>query len=290
MRSWVLSRIESGSIRFNGEELAGRTPSEISQLGIGYVPQGRRLWRSLTVDEHLRLVGAGRRGAWTIERIYSTFPRLAERKGNSGGQLSGGEQQMLAIGRALITNPKLLIMDEPTEGLAPVIVTQVEDMLLRIGEQGEIDVLVIEQNIHVATTVSETRRHHDERTHQADDQFRTIGGRPRIAAAPARRRPACRRRARGRQRAAARGGRRSPRGRSMHRPRSTSPIPWSPIAGPSPYPSARSNRRRAPSPACHPARARWSRSCVPSPRPARASSSSLARSTPRAKSFATFAT
>jgi ABC-type branched-subunit amino acid transport system ATPase component len=150
-----LVRVESGSIRFNGEQLAGRTPSEISQLGIGYVPQGRRLWRSLTVDEHLRLVGAGRRGAWTIERIYSTFPRLAERKNNSGGQLSGGEQQMLAIGRALITNPKLLIMDEPTEGLAPLIVSQVEDMLLRIGEQGEIDVLVIEQNIHVATTVSE---------------------------------------------------------------------------------------------------------------------------------------
>jgi uncharacterized protein (UPF0261 family)/ABC-type branched-subunit amino acid transport system ATPase component len=147
--------VESGSIRFNGEQLAGRTPSEISQLGIGYVPQGRRLWRSLTVDEHLRLVGAGRRGAWTIERIYSTFPRLAERKNNSGGQLSGGEQQMLAISRALVTNPKLLIMDEPTEGLAPVIVSQVEDILLRIGEQGEMDVLVIEQNIHVATTVSE---------------------------------------------------------------------------------------------------------------------------------------
>ncbi len=147
--------VQSGSIRFNGEQLAGLTPSQISQLGIGYVPQGRRLWRSLTVDEHLRLVGAGRRGAWTIERIYSTFPRLAERKNNHGGQLSGGEQQMLAIGRALITNPKLLIMDEPTEGLAPVIVSQVEDMLLRIGEQAEIDVLVIEQNIHVATTVSE---------------------------------------------------------------------------------------------------------------------------------------
>jgi uncharacterized protein (UPF0261 family)/ABC-type branched-subunit amino acid transport system ATPase component len=147
--------IASGSIRFNGEQLAGRTPSEISQLGIGYVPQGRRLWRSLTVDEHLRLVGAGRRGAWTIDRIYSTFPRLAERRNNASAQLSGGEQQMLAIGRALLTNPKLLIMDEPTEGLAPVIVSQVEDMLLRIGDEGEIDVLVIEQNIHVATTVSE---------------------------------------------------------------------------------------------------------------------------------------
>jgi uncharacterized protein (UPF0261 family)/ABC-type branched-subunit amino acid transport system ATPase component len=150
-----LVAIASGSIRFGGEELVGRSPSEISQLGIGYVPQGRRLWRSLTVDEHLRLVSAGRRGAWTIDRIYSTFPRLAERRNNNGGQLSGGEQQMLAISRALLTNPRLLVMDEPTEGLAPVIVSQVEDMLLRIGEEGEIDVLVIEQNIHVATTVAE---------------------------------------------------------------------------------------------------------------------------------------
>ena len=95
-------------------------------------------------------------GAWSIDRIYSTFPRLAERKGNGGAQLSGGEQQMLAIGRALLLNPKLLVMDEPTEGLAPVIVTQVEEMLLRLGQEGEIDVLVIEQNIGVATSVAET--------------------------------------------------------------------------------------------------------------------------------------
>ncbi len=145
----------SGSIRFAGQELRGKSPAEIARLGLGYVPQGRRLWRSLTVDEHLRLV-AGKSGAWSIERIYATFPRLAERKGNGGGQLSGGEQQMLAIARALLLNPKLLVMDEPTEGLAPVIVSQVEDMLLRLGQEGEIDVLVIEQNIGVATTVAET--------------------------------------------------------------------------------------------------------------------------------------
>jgi uncharacterized protein (UPF0261 family)/energy-coupling factor transporter ATP-binding protein EcfA2 len=95
-----------------------------------------------------------RRGAWTVERIYKTFPRLAERKDHGGGQLSGGEQQMLAISRALLTNPRLLIMDEPTEGLAPVIVAQVEEMLLRLGEDGEMSVLVIEQNIGVATAVS----------------------------------------------------------------------------------------------------------------------------------------
>ena len=144
----------SGTIRFAGQELRGRNPAEIARLGIGYVPQGRRLWRSLTVDEHLKLVGR-KGGAWSVERIYSTFPRLAERKSNGGGQLSGGEQQMLAIGRALLLNPRLLVMDEPTEGLAPVIVMQVEEMLLRIGQERDVDVLVIEQNIGVATTVSE---------------------------------------------------------------------------------------------------------------------------------------
>ncbi len=146
--------VSSGSITFNGEQLVGRSASQIAQLGIGYVPQGRRLWRSLSVDEHLRMVAAGKRGAWTIERVYSTFPRLAERKGNGGGQLSGGEQQMLAIARALLVNPKLLVMDEPTEGLAPVIVNHVEEILLRIADEEGISVLVIEQNIGVATTVA----------------------------------------------------------------------------------------------------------------------------------------
>src|SRR3984957_3552901 len=98
-----------------GEDTTNLAPARIARLGVGYVPQGRRLWRSLTVDEHLRMTVGLRRGAWTIERIYQTFPRLAERRGNGGGQLSGGEQQMLAISRALLTNPKLLVMDEPTE-------------------------------------------------------------------------------------------------------------------------------------------------------------------------------
>ncbi|MEM5492866.1 ABC transporter permease [Hoeflea sp. AS16] len=144
----------SGSIAFNGQNLAGLSSSEIARLGIGYVPQGRRLWKSLTVDEHLRLV-ATKGGAWTPERIYSVFPRLAERKTNGGAQLSGGEQQMLAIGRALLLNPKLLVMDEPTEGLAPVIVNQVAEMLVNLGREGDIDVLVIEQNIGVACSVAE---------------------------------------------------------------------------------------------------------------------------------------
>ncbi len=143
-----------GSVRLAGEDITNLAPARIARLGVGYVPQGRRLWRSLTVDEHLRMTAGLRRGAWTIERIYQTFPRLAERRGNGGGQLSGGEQQMLAISRALLTNPKLLVMDEPTEGLAPVIVSQVEEMLVRLGEEGDISVLVIEQNIGVATAVA----------------------------------------------------------------------------------------------------------------------------------------
>lgn len=144
----------SGSISLGGQVITGLSPAEIARLGIGYVPQGRRLWKSLSVDEHLQLV-AKKGGVWTPERIYSIFPRLAERKNNGGAQLSGGEQQMLAIGRALLLNPRLLVMDEPTEGLAPVIVNQVADMLVELGQQGDIDVLVIEQNIGVACAVSD---------------------------------------------------------------------------------------------------------------------------------------
>lgn len=147
--------IASGTIRFAGQSLVGLTPSEIARLGIGYVPQGRRLWRSLTVDEHLRMVARGSRGAWTVDRIYATFPRLAERRNNGGAQLSGGEQQMLAIGRALLQNPRLLVMDEPTEGLAPVIVEQLEALLHRLAEEGDLEVLLVEQNIGVACATAD---------------------------------------------------------------------------------------------------------------------------------------
>ncbi len=150
-----LVRAASGSIRMRGEELLSLPPAQVARRGVGYVPQGRRLWRSLTVDEHLRMTAALNRGAWTVERVYDAFPRLAERRANSGAQLSGGEQQMLAISRALVTNPRLLIMDEPTEGLAPVIVEQVEEMLVRLGEESDMAILVIEQNIGVATTIAE---------------------------------------------------------------------------------------------------------------------------------------
>src|SRR3954467_7530071 len=114
----------TGSICFNGKELVGQPSYKIAKLGIGYVPQGRRLFPSLSVDEHLRMVAGRGSGSkrWTIQRVYELFPRLAERRRNGGAQLSGGEQQMLAIGRALLTNPTLLIMDEPSEGLAPAII------------------------------------------------------------------------------------------------------------------------------------------------------------------------
>jgi ABC-type branched-subunit amino acid transport system ATPase component len=145
-----------GSVRLAGEEILGLPPNAITSRGVGYVPQGRRVWPSLTVDEHLRLASRDRTGAWTVARVYQTFPRLAERKGNGGAELSGGEQQMLAIARALLFNPILLVMDEPTEGLAPVIVQQVAEMLKRLAADGEISVLLIEQNLGVAIDVADT--------------------------------------------------------------------------------------------------------------------------------------
>jgi branched-chain amino acid transport system ATP-binding protein len=144
----------SGSVRFAGLELLGRPSYRISRAGLALVPQGRRLFGSLTVDEHLRMVGRKGDGQWSAKRIYELFPRLAERKGNDATQLSGGEQQMLAIGRALLVHPKLLIMDEPSEGLAPRIVDEMVEIILRLAEEG-VRILLVEQNLGVATAIAE---------------------------------------------------------------------------------------------------------------------------------------
>lgn len=146
--------VATGSMALYGKPISKADPTSISRSGVGYVPQGRRLWKSLTVDEHLKMLEKPAK-SWSVERVYEVFPRLAERKNNGGAQLSGGEQQMLAIARALLQNPRLLIMDEPTEGLAPVIVDQVAELLVTLAAQREMDVLVIEQNIRVACAVSE---------------------------------------------------------------------------------------------------------------------------------------
>lgn len=144
----------TGSIRFWGEEILHSPPHRVATAGISYTPQGRRLWPSLTVEEHLRLF-SHQTNSWNIERIYSQFPRLYERRKNRGRELSGGEQQMLSISRALLQNPELLILDEPTEGLAPVIVDQVKKLLSELANSGEMAILLIEQNVGVATSVSE---------------------------------------------------------------------------------------------------------------------------------------
>ena len=151
-----LKSARSGSIRTLGRETTRLEPHVIHRHGVGYVPQGRRVWPSLSVDEHLRLVASGGAdAAWTVDRVYQTFPRLYERRTSGGSQLSGGEQQMLAIARALLGNPRLLIMDEPTEGLAPVIVEQVEAMMVQLAKERAMAILVVEQNIGVATGVSD---------------------------------------------------------------------------------------------------------------------------------------
>jgi branched-chain amino acid transport system ATP-binding protein len=145
-------RPSGGSVSFDGVELASKAPNVIARHGIAIVPQGRRCFPSLSVHEHLLLVSQGSSARWNIERIYATFPRLAERKKNGGTQLSGGEQQMLAIARALLLNPKLVIMDEPSEGLAPVIVEQLVKVLRKLPEEG-MGLLLVEQQLGLAAAV-----------------------------------------------------------------------------------------------------------------------------------------
>ncbi len=143
-----------GSIRLHGVELVGRKPHEIARVGLGYVPQGRRVFPSLSVEEHLRMVGRRTGAGWTIAKVYELFPPLATRRMNGAMQLSGGEQQMLAIARALLLNPHLLIMDEPSEGLAPIVVEQLVKVLRDVAREG-VGLLLVEQNLGVATSVAD---------------------------------------------------------------------------------------------------------------------------------------
>jgi branched-chain amino acid transport system ATP-binding protein len=149
-------QIREGSIRFETEEVRGLRPHAIAQRKIALVPQGRRLFASLTVTEHLTMLKpASAKDGWNLTRVFETFPRLAERRRHRGTQLSGGERQMLAVGRALMLDPKLILMDEPSEGLAPVIVDQLCAVLRGLRAEG-IALLLVEQKLGVAAEVCDT--------------------------------------------------------------------------------------------------------------------------------------
>ena len=153
-----LQAVKAGSIRFLGENIAGWRPDRIGRAGIALVPEGRQCFPNLTVDEHLVAFFANRRrlaAPWTPTRVYDLFPRLLERRKNLGNQLSGGEQQMLAIGRALVTNPRLLILDEATEGLAPLIRDEIWACLARLRGEGQ-SVLVVDKYVEKLIALADT--------------------------------------------------------------------------------------------------------------------------------------
>jgi branched-chain amino acid transport system ATP-binding protein len=143
----------AGSVEFNGGRIEGMPVYERSRSGIGFVPQAREIFPSLTVEENLTV--AGRAGRWTLERVYDLFPRLKERRGHWGNQISGGEQQMLAIGRALMGNPSLLLMDEPLEGLAPIIVETLLAAMQRLIREDALAVVLVEQHAKLALEVTQ---------------------------------------------------------------------------------------------------------------------------------------
>jgi len=148
-----LTPARAGSVRFGGAEIRGLPSYKVAQLGLGLVPEGRQIFPNLTVRENLVATATGQ-GEWTLERVHELFPRLAERATSMGNQLSGGEQQMLAIGRALMTNPKLLILDEATEGLAPLIRRDIWNCLARLKATG-LSILVIDKNVGALMRVAD---------------------------------------------------------------------------------------------------------------------------------------
>jgi branched-chain amino acid transport system ATP-binding protein len=152
-----LTRAAAGSIRMAGVELRGQPCFKVARHGIGIVPEGRQVFPNLSVHEHL-LVAAGNRGGmpdpWTPQKVYALFPRIAERQGNLGNQLSGGEQQMLAIGRALMTNPRLLILDEATEGLAPLVREEIWTCIAALKSDGQ-SILLVDKNLDALTRIAD---------------------------------------------------------------------------------------------------------------------------------------
>lgn len=152
-----IHRAMSGSVRLDGEEISGLAPHQRARKGLGYVPDDRGVYSSLTVEENLTLAPTVDDRAWPLERVYEAFPVLGDRRRQTGTHLSGGEQQMLSVARVLRTGAKMLLADEPTEGLSPLLVQQIGDILRSVKEHG-ITVLLIEQNLHFATSLAD--RHH----------------------------------------------------------------------------------------------------------------------------------